>query len=136
MGENIFADLFPRGRGGSIGMPETRLYRVFAEKLREKGFCSKTGIVDSTPECGLLVCSKGEDVYLVAIAAYGEWLYARITPEYGLPPDKWYCSHVYYTPYGLYVFEKSLEQLVSRLMGKERRVKAIARLAYERATGL
>ncbi len=101
--------------------------------LKEHGICEKAATVEETAECRLVAC-ESKRLFLIAFSEYIDWVYAKIIPEYGLPLDKWHCGYVYYTPYGLYVFAKSLDELVRKIGAKMRLLNAIAKLAAERAT--
>ncbi len=106
--------------------------REAAEKLstllRESGVYEKIVVESATGDCVLLVAKRGEDLHLIALAAYGDWLYAKIAHSDALPTTAWTCSNVYYTPYGLYAFAKSLEELAEKIRGKQERLEAQRRL--------
>jgi len=104
------------------------------ELLKQKHFCDKASVEQKSSECTLIVCVKRGNLYLISLSSYRDWLYARIVPEYGMPVGGWTCSQTYYTPYGLYVFSKSIDELVEKMKKKEKMLEAIARLAFEKTT--
>ena len=103
------------------------------ELLEERGVCSKTVELERSGECLLLACRRDGATILIAVAEHGGWVYAKLVPEEGLPGHMWHCDQVYYTPYGVYAFARSAEELVERVRGKLGLAQAIARLAAERA---
>jgi hypothetical protein len=109
------------------------------QALEAAGLCGRVGVLEEKPSCVLLYCEKVEDGagFLVAFSSTDGYVYAKIAPEQAVPAHMWHCSDVYYTPYGLYAFANSVEEVVSKLKSKLGLLRAQARLAYERlaATG-
>jgi hypothetical protein len=109
------------------------------EILDKSSLCERTGILEEKPSCILLYCEKSKDgaSFLVAFSSFNGYIYAKIAPEQAIPAHMWHCNDVYYTPYGLYIFAKSAEEIVAKLSSKLKMLKAQAKLAYERlaATG-
>ncbi|MET1102215.1 MAG: hypothetical protein ABWW69_07065 [Pyrodictiaceae archaeon] len=102
--------------------------------LEEKGVCRSLVEVERGGSCILYACKRGDKpLVLIAVANHNDWVYARLVPELGAPPDYWHCNYIYYTPYGLYAFARSLEELVEKIAGKIRHVDAIGILAAERS---
>lgn len=108
-----------------------------AEALVRRGVCAKATRVEEAPECTLVYCrGSGVGDLLVAIAAHGDWLYAKTVPESLVKPYMWHCSDVFYNPYGLYSFERSVDALAEKIRGKLPRLRAQERLAHHRLAGL
>lgn len=108
-----------------------------AEALARAGVCAKATRVEETPECILVYCrGSGAGDLLVAIAAHGDWLYAKAVPESLVKPYMWHCSDIFYNPYGLYSFERTADALAEKLRGKLPRLRAQERLAHHRLAGL
>jgi len=101
------------------------------EELRKAGACGKAVEIESGSECSLIYCGDGDGV-LIAVASYYDWIYAKTVAEGSLKPHLWHCSEVFYTPYGLYSFAKSVKELVQKIAAKKPIVYAQMRLALER----
>ncbi len=109
---------------------------MLAKLLQEKGVCSSTVELESSGECILYACRGGGRVTLVVVSRHKDWVYAKAVPEEGLPAHMWHCDQVYYTPYGLYVFGKTVEEVAEKLSAKLKLLNAIAKLAAERAAAM
>lgn len=107
-----------------------------AEGVREalRGLCSKVVPVEETGECLLFYCRGAFGAFdlLVAVSWYRDWVYAKTVPEELVKPYMWHCSDVFYNPYGLYTFSRSLDGLVKGIASKERLMRAQLRLAKAR----
>jgi len=99
--------------------------------MKDKGLCTKVGVVEEKPGCVLLYCDGGDGV-LVAVFEHGEWVYAKMVAEGSVKPYMWHCNELLYVPYGVYVFAKGLDELVEGLGRKKGLVLAQLRLALER----
>ena len=99
--------------------------------MREVAGCSKVGVVEEKPGCILLYCDGGDGI-LVAVFEHNSWVYAKAVAEGSIKPYMWHCSELLYTPYGVYAFSKSLEELVKKLAAKKPLVLGQLRLALER----
>ncbi|BEP18536.1 hypothetical protein PYJP_18880 [Pyrofollis japonicus] len=100
--------------------------------LREKGVCSKSGVVEESATCSLIYCDGGDGI-LIAVFIEGEWVYAKIVAEGSVKPYMWHCNELLYTPYGLYVFTKNdIMKLVERIKDKKQWVLGQLRLVLER----
>ncbi len=94
-----------------------------------KGMCKRVTVVDEAPSCSLLACEyeRGR-LWLIAYAEYQGRPYVKVVPESCLA-GSWSCSNVFYTPYGVYVFATSLEELVRRIEEKKPRLVLAEKLA-------
>ncbi len=97
--------------------------------------CSKVVEVERSGECLLLYCRNDPNL-VIAVAEHNGWIYIKAVPEQGLPAHMWHCDQVYYTPYGVYAFARRVEDVVEKLRSKLGLLKAIARLAEERAAAM
>jgi hypothetical protein len=104
---------------------------LLVEELKKTGTCSKVVVVESSGGCSLIYCGN-EDGILIAVASYYDWVYAKAAAEGSLKPHMWHCSEVFYTPYGVYSFAKSVEELARKIAEKKPIVYAQMRLALER----
>ncbi len=99
--------------------------------LKERGMCSKIGVVEEKPGCTLLYCDGGDGV-LIAVSEHDGWVYVKMVAEGSVKPYMWHCDELLYTPYGVYAFARGVDELVSKLVSKKRLVLGQLRLALER----
>jgi hypothetical protein len=112
------------------------LAKELEEALTRLGVCQKLVEIERTGECRLLVCKRQTTNLVIALASYSTWVYAKMVPEEGLPGHMWHCDQVFYTPYGLYAFAHTLDELARKIQEKTAMLEAIARLAAERAAAM
>ena len=103
--------------------------------LLSRAICSKAIAVESSGLCTLLFCESKINI-LIAFSTYNSWVYIKAVPELAVQPHMWHCNEVYYTPYGLYVFAKNLEELVEKLESKQHLLVAQYKLAIERLSAV
>jgi len=107
------------------------LRNEFKEALLKSGFCGKAVVAEEGGECVLYYCDRSLPL-LIAFSTYGNWVYAKLVAERLVRPYMWHCSDVFFNPYGLYVFARSLEELVEKFKAKEKLLVAQASLGVMR----
>ena len=109
------------------------LRNEFKEVLLRSGFCKKAMVAEEGSECVLYYCDRSLPL-LIAFSTYENWVYAKLVAERLVKPYMWHCSDVFFNPYGLYVFARSLEELVEKFRAKEKLLVAQTRLGVEKLT--
>ncbi|AEM37929.1 hypothetical protein Pyrfu_0057 [Pyrolobus fumarii 1A] len=107
------------------------LAEKLAELLTAKGVYEKVLVDNVTGECAVLVAKRGATLHLIALSTHNDWVYAKIALSDAVPLRAWSCSNIFYTPYGLYAFAHTLDELADKIAGKQDRLEAQARILEE-----
>ena len=102
-----------------------------AELLTGLGVYDKVTVYESSAECVLLTARRGNTLHRMALARHEDWIYAKVAPADALQAASWSCSNLYYTPYGLYAFARSVEELAEKIAAKQARLRAQERILEE-----
>ncbi len=102
-----------------------------AELLTSKRVYEKVSVYEAGGECTLLTARRGDTLHLIAVARHDDWIYAKVAPADALQGASWSCSNLYYTPYGLYSFAHSVEELAEKIAAKQARLRAQERILEE-----
>lgn len=102
-----------------------------AKLLTDAGVYDKVSVYETSAECVMLTARKEDRLHLIALAEHDGWVYAKIAPADALPGASWSCNNVFYTPYGLYAFARSVEELAEKIAAKQARLRAQERILEE-----
>ena len=88
------------------------------KQLQEKKLCRKAVVYSETPTCTVVVCKRDDNnVLLLAIAAYNNYVYAKMVPEKA-HQFEWNCANIFHNPCGLYIFAENVEEFVKKFEEK------------------
>ena len=102
--------------------------RRLAELLTGLGVYEKVVLHETGAECIVLVAKRGERLHVIALSRHDDWIYAKVAHADAIPSAHWTCNNIYYTPYGLYAFATSVEELAEKIAAKQERLEAQARI--------
>ncbi len=102
-----------------------------AELLRAMGVYDRVVVAATGAECVVLEAARGRTLHVIAVAVRDDWVYAKMVPAAALGYSTPSCDRIYYNPYGLYAFAKSLEALAEKMAAKQARLAAQERLVQK-----
>ena len=102
-----------------------------AELLKAMGVYERVVVASRGAECIILEAARGEALHVIALAARDDWVYAKLAPVEALGYSTPTCDRLYYNPYGLYAFAKSVEALAEKIAAKQARLAAQQRLVQK-----
>ena len=99
-----------------------------------EGICSRVLLAEESPDCMLAYCQRreGPDLLVALAQAPTGHIYAKTAPEPLIPAHLWHCNNVFMTPYGLYSFAETPNELIEKIKAKQKLLKAQYRLAKQR----
>lgn len=98
-------------------MNTERLYdSVSIKKLLTNAGINKAYIIDENLYCTLFLGIYNDQQYIILIAKGTHSFYSKIVPASTVLETYWRCNYITYVPEGLYVFAKSVEELINKIM--------------------
>ncbi|MEM4694447.1 MAG: hypothetical protein QXD67_00710 [Ignisphaera sp.] len=89
---------------------------VYIRTLLEKIGFKKIYVIEERAKCILFLALYNDVQYLIAVINGDYSIYSKVVPADLLIETYWNCNYVLYTPQGLYVFAKNVEELVNKII--------------------